>query len=355
MRSTRIRLRSAAFCGALCIALLALTASAGAATVTYPGGGSGFESGLEGWSASDASCSPGALLCSSEAGYDASAGNPAGSIAARTTVTVNLVGLFKGTATWTSPKFTLPVDAITGADVRLDRALDPGGLVDVGPEASYTVTLQDLTSGTSTTALSGQLGDGGEAFASDSAPVAVVGGHTYRLSIEAETAQSTLAVSLLNGTTALRFDNIGLTVSSSVGSGGGSGSGGGGEGGKGGKGSGSGSSSLSDRRLFALLSSGAGASPAVLKGNRLLVKVNCPAKIGHACRVAAQGLLSKHKPATRTRMVKLKKGKGRRVVLAVKPKAREALAKRKRLLVRQRVHADSAHATVYKVRKLIRH
>jgi hypothetical protein len=349
MRLTRIRFRSGVLCGALCVALLALAAPAGAATATYPGGGSGFDGGLEGWTAGDASCSPAALACTSEAGYDASAGNPAGSIAARTTVTVNLVGLFKGTATWTSPKFTVPVDAITGADVHLDRAFDPGGLVDVAPEATYTVALQDLTSGISSTALSGQLGEGKEAFTADSGSVAVVGGHTYRLSIDTETAQSTAAASLLTGTTTLRFDNVGLAVSSSAGGGGGHGSGG-----KGGGGSGSGSSSLTDRRLLALLRAGAGASPVVLEGNRLLVKVNCPAKIGRACRIAAQGLLSKHRPATRTRVVKLKKGKGRRVVLKVKPKARKALAKRKRLLVRQRVRAGGAHATLYKVRKLIR-
>lgn len=309
MRLTRTRLRGMVLAGVMCAALLAVAGSAPAATVTYPGGGSGFDNGGEGWSAGAASCSPAELLCSSEAAYDATTGKPPGSIAAKTTVTLNLVGLFKGTATWNSPQFTVPVDSITDAKVRLDHAFDPGGLVDVEPVASYEVTLSDLTSGVSTTALTGALDGEDKAFTASSAPVAVVGGHTYRLTIDTETAQSTLALSLFSGTTSLRFDNVGLTVqSASVG-----GDKGGGSGGKG-------SDSLSDRRLFSLFSAGSASSPAVLKGNRLLVRVSCPAKIGHACRIAAQGLLSK----------------------------------RKRLLVRERVSAGKARAIVFKQRKLIR-
>jgi hypothetical protein len=91
--------------------------------------------------------------------------------------TVNLVGLFKGTATWSSPRFTVPVDTITGAEVRLERAFDPGGLVELEPEATFVVTLADLSTGTSTTVLDGELGKGDEAFAPLNAPVAVIGGH----------------------------------------------------------------------------------------------------------------------------------------------------------------------------------
>jgi hypothetical protein len=63
----------------------------------------------------------------------------------------------------------------------------------------------DLSAGTSTTALSGELDDEDEAFTSSAAPAAVVGGHTYRLSIDTVTAQSTAAFSLLSGTASLRF------------------------------------------------------------------------------------------------------------------------------------------------------
>jgi hypothetical protein len=346
MRLMRTRFQVTILAGAVCAAMLAFAASAFGRTATFPGGGSGFDEGAEGWSPGGASCTPAELLCKSEAAYDATTGEPPGSIAAKTTVTVNLVGLFKGAATWNSPKFTVPVDAITGADLRLDRAFDPGGLVDVGPTASFTVTLTDLTTGTSTAALGGELEEEDEAFASTSAPVAVVGGHTYRLSIETVTAQSTLALSLLSGTAIVRFDNVGLTVrSASEGKGGG--------GGAGGKGSGSGADSLSDRQLFSLLSGGTSAGPATLKGKRLFVKVGCPAKVGHACRITAQGLLSKHRPATTKRTVKVAKGKSKRIALRVKPKARGKVTKRKRLLFREKVHAGPAQATVYRQRKLI--
>jgi hypothetical protein len=348
MRLIRTRLQVTILAGAVCAAMLAFVASAFAATATYPGGGNGFSEGAEGWSAGAASCTPAELLCTSEATYDATAGNPPGSIAAKTTVTLNLVGLFKGTATWSSPQFKVPVEAVTDADVHLDQAFSPGGLVDVEPEATYVVTLSDLTTGTSTTALSGELDEEDEAFAGASAPVAVVGGHTYRLSIETVTAQSALALSLLSGTAIVRFDNVGLTVrSGSEGKGGG-----GGAGGK--RGSGSGAGSLSDRQLFSLLSGGTSAGPATLKGKRLFVKVGCPAKVGHACRITAQGLLSKHRPATTKRTAKVAKGKSKRIALRVKPKARGKVIKRRRLLFREKVHAGPAQATVYRQRKLIR-
>lgn len=345
MRLTRTRLHLMVLLGALCAVLLASAGSALAATSTYPAGGSGFDEGSEGWSAGAASCTPAELLCSSEAAYDASTGNPPGSITARTTVTLNAVSLFKGTATWNSPSFTVPVESITDAEMQLDRAFDPGGLVDVEPKGTYTVTLSDLTTGKSVTALSGEVA-GESPFTADAAPVAVVGGHKYRLSIDAVTAQSTVALSLLSGTSNLRFDNVGLSVRSA------SGGNGNGNGGK--NGSGSDSSSLSDRRLFSLLSNGRTSGPAVLKGNRLFVKVGCPRKVGRACRIAAQGFLRKGKPATAKRMVKVAKGKGKRIALRVKPKAKAKVAKRKRLLVRERVRAGGAKATVYKSRKLIR-
>ncbi len=350
MRLKKTRFRFTILVGAVCAAMLVLAGSASAATDTYPDGGSGFDQGAEGWSASGASCAPAELLCDTEATYDPTSGDPSGSIAVKTTATVNLVDLFKGTATWSSPRFTVPVDTITGAEVRLEHAFDPGALVDVEPEAAFVVKLADLSTDTSTTALSGELGEEDEAFAPSHASVAVVGGHTYRLSIESTIVQSTASLAVLNGTTSLNFDNVGLTVQSA----GDKGSSGGG--GTGGKGSGSGAGTLSDRQLLSLLSNATPASPALLagKGKRLFVKVGCPAKAGRACRITAQGLLSKHKPATTKRTVKVPKGKSKRVALRVKPRARGKVTKRKRLLFREKVHAGKAQATLYRQRKLIR-
>lgn len=344
----RIRLWSAVFGALAVLGLMLFPGRSQAATTVYPAGGSGFTGGAEGWSPGAVSCTPIALLCTPEAVYDGSAGNPPGSISARTTVTLNALSLFKGTETWNSPQFTVPVGAVTGAAIRLERAFDPGGLVDVGPTGTYTVTLSDLSVGTSATVLSETVGEADSAFAPRSAAASVVSGHTYQLSIEGSTAQSTAALSLISGTTNLRFDNVGLRVETADG-GGSSGGGGGGDG----AGSGSGKFSLTDARLLALLR-GTTAAPVVLKGNRLFVKVSCPAKAGAACRISAQGLLSRRKAATTKRTVKVPMGRSKQIVLRVKPKAKQKLAKRKRLLLREAVKAGSAKATVYRSRALIR-
>lgn len=337
--------RFAALAVALSLGLALWAGPAAAATTVYPAGGSGFTADAEGWTPGGASCAPVALLCTPEAAYDGSAGNPPGSISARTTVTLNLASLFKGTEAWNSPRFTVPVGSVTGASVRLERAFDSGALVDVEPEATYVVTLRDLSAGTAATLLSEKVGKGDSAFAARGASAAVVGGHAYQLSIAATTAQSALALSLLSGTTDLRFDNVGLRVETAEGEGAG-GEGGGGSGGKLG--------GLTDSSLLALLRSGGAGPPLVAKGKRLFARVSCPAAVGHACRIAAQGLLNRRKPATTRRTVRVAAGKSKQIALRMKPRARGLLAKRKRLLLREAVHAGPAKATVIRSRKLIR-
>lgn len=144
--------------------------------------------------------------------------------------------------------------------------------------------------------LSEELDEADAAFETASAPVAVVGGHKYQLSVDAEIAQSTAALSLVSGATKLNLDNVGIAVQSSGGGNGGTGADGDGKG-NGNRRSRSGS--LSDQRLLSLLSGGSTSSPAVLKGKRLFVKVNCPAKIGRTCRIAAQGMLNRRKTGNR--------------------------------------------------------
>jgi len=339
----RIRLWTAVL-GLLGTLGLLVAGEARAATAVYPNGGSGFTNSSEGWTPGGASCDPVALLCTPEAAYDGTAGNPPGSISARTTVTLNLISLFSGTEAWNSPPFTVPVGSVTGASLRLERAFDAGGLVDVEPEATYSVTLHDLSTGTSAVVLSEEVGEEDSTFEPRAAAASVVSGHTYQLSIEATTAQSTVALSLISGTTNLRFDNVGLHVESAEGGASSSGGDGSGEGKFG---------SLTDARLLDLLR-GTTTAPAVVKGNRLFAKVTCPAKVGRACRIAAQGLLSRRMPATAKRTIKVPKGRSKQIALRVKPKAKGKLAKRNRLLLREAVHAGKAHATLYRSRALIR-
>ncbi|HYC80772.1 MAG TPA: hypothetical protein VEB65_03240, partial [Solirubrobacterales bacterium] len=94
---------------------------------------------------------------------------------------------------------------------------------------------------------------------------------------------------------------------------------------------------------------------ATVKGNRVFVKAKCPAKLGTACRVRVQGLLTKRRPATAPRSAKIAKGKSKQLVLRVKPKLRRVVAKRKKLLFKQTVKAAGTKATVYRRIKLIRH
>jgi hypothetical protein len=306
---------------------------ASAATTVYPAGGSGFDTNAEGWTPGANSCSPAALLCTPESAYESGVGNPPGSIAAKTTVTLNLVDLFKGTEIWNSPRFTVPGGSVTGASIRLDRAFDAGGLVDVEPKATYTVTLRDLTAGTNTTPLSEEVTKKDTTFATRSASASVAGGHRYQMSIEATTAQSTAALSPTSGTTALRFDNVGLQVQTA--------------------GGGSGGGSLTDKQLLSLIQSSL-IGPATLKGKGLSVKARCPAKVGLACKISVQGLLRKGKAATSTRSARVGKGKKKRFALQVRPKARNMLATRKRLLFKETVEAGGAKATLYKRLKLIK-
>lgn len=240
MRSKKARITTLAALAAASACLTASPAAAGAASTTYPAGVSHFDSGAEGWTPGPTSCAPVELLCSAESVYSSTTGNPPGSIAEQTRSTVNLVSLFEGTETWNSPQFTVQGGLLEGATLTLDRAFDEGSLAAVEPTAAYTVTLDDLGTGTSQVLLTEGLGPTDSAFVTENAPAAVIGGHTYELSLEGTTGQGALALSLFSGTSAIRFDNVGLQVQSADGEGGDEGPGGG-EAGDPGSGGGAGS------------------------------------------------------------------------------------------------------------------
>lgn len=315
--------------GAFCLA----AGPAQAATDVYPAGGGTFSGGPQGWQVTEASCNV-ALLCTASGGYDPGDGNPPGSIAADTTVALNLLTLFKSAVTVQSPDFTVARNG--AATFHLDRQFVAGSLVDLTPQATYVVTLIDRTADDKSEPLTETVADGPDFVGKDRA-VTVKQGHTYAISIATETSSSVAGTGLLSGTTSARFDNVSVTVQSA----------GGGDGG------GKGAGSLTDARLAALMQNSL-IGPAVLKGNRISVKVRCPKQVGHACRIALQGLLAKRKPATSVRKLKVRAGKVKRISLKVKPKARAKLATRKRLLFKEKVRAGGAKATVYKRLKLVR-
>jgi hypothetical protein len=330
-----------------CAAVAAMCLFAGSAqAASYPPGGGAFNGGLEGWTTPETpTCNiPLAGLCTATAGYDGENGNPAGSLVATTTVLLNLGGVFKSTASFQSPNFTASEGG--AATLHVDRQLSSANLLDLTPKASYVVTLIDRTRGVSSEVLTDPVEGVEAAFTGKDGAATLVAGHAYAISIAAETTSSVANIGV-QGSTALHFDNVSLTVGTS--GGGGGGGKGGGNGGSGGNGAGG----LSSSQLLSLLRSSSGGT-AVLKGKRLFVKTPCPAKIGRSCRVSIQGLLTKRKPATTKRTSKIAKGKAKQLVLKVKPKAQAKLAKSNRLLFRETVKAGKAKATVYKRLKLIK-
>jgi hypothetical protein len=302
-----------------------------AATDVYPPGGGTFTGGPQGWLTTNASCNI-AVLCTAEGGYDGTNGNPPGSYAVNTTIGLNVVTVFKSTVTVQSPDFT--VANAGDATLHLDRQFTTGALVDQAPEASYTVDLLDRSSGNKTAVMTETMTSASPFTGQDHA-VTVKAGRTYAISITTDISSTVAGSGLAGGTTSIRFDNVSLLVRTT---GGGSGSGGG---------------TLTNQQLQSLIG-GSLIGPAILKGNKILVKVRCPAKVGRTCKIALQGLLQKHKPATSTRRAKVRKGKTKRLVLMVKPRALKKVSARRKLLFKEAVRAGKAHATVYKRLKLIK-
>jgi hypothetical protein len=339
-RSIDTRIRGAtAICGLATIALV-LMLSAGqarAATSVYPAGGSTFTGGAQGWEATEASCNVPAL-CTASGGYDGANGNPPGSIAANTTVGLNLLTLFKSMVTLQSPDFT--VGSAGDATLHLDRQFVSGSLVDLAPQGTYDVTLIDRTAGTKSEVLTEVMPAASEFIGKDHAAT-VKAGHTYALSIRTETSSTVAGTALLGGTTSLRFDNVSLTVDTSGGGGSGGGSGTGASG------------NLTDQQLQSLIG-GSLIGPAILKGNKITVKAKCPAKVGVTCRITLRGMLNRKQAATSSRKAKVAKGKTKKFVLRVKPRGLKKVSQSKRLLFKETVRAGKAKATVYKRLKLIR-
>jgi hypothetical protein len=327
-------------------ALLALAVGQAAAAV-YPGGGSAFTGGAEGWTV-DAKCPTiPAPLCVASGAYDGTAGNPSGSLADKTEIAVGLLGLFSAEAVETSPTFTMTESG--AGSLSLERQFENAELASLTPEVEYTANLVDKSNGTKQKAVAETL-EGASGFVAKSGPIALVAGHSYAIEIDATTKSNVINVGLL-GSATFRLDNVSVTGPGGGGGGGdGSNGGNGGNGGEGSNGTGGG---VSSARLESLIQSSL-IGPATLKGNKLSVKASCPKKIGATCTLSVQGMLNRHKPATAARKAKVKKGKTKKFVLTVKPAARKTVKSKSKLLFKETVKAGKAKATVYKTLKLVR-
>jgi hypothetical protein len=335
--SLRSRIRQVCLLACVSGAALLFIAVGQASAATYPGGGSVFNGGAEGWQAKEASCNL-PLLCEASGGYDGSAGSPPGSLAANSKILVNAIGVLKSTVVEESADFTVG-DGGSGT-MSLDRSLSSESeLIAINSSLAYMATLLDKTAGTKQNAIEEEF-KGPIAFGAKGGSVSLAAGHTYAVRITSQITTSLLALNLLGGVASAHYDNVVLT---------GPGGGGGGNGGEGGNGA----NGLTNSQLSSLIQSSL-TGPATLKGNRISVKAKCPAKVGVTCKVTLQGLLKKGKPATGTRSAKIKKGKSKKLVLKIKPAAKATVKSKKKLLFKETVKAGSAKATVYKTLKLIK-
>lgn len=363
MGFSSLRRASVAFAACLAVVLLAIPAAAGAAGSKYPSASAarGFDGGAAGWDSSSSTegiCLPPLLCANAENSFQSSGGADGGGFIRSAYTGVVGATAVGGTTTavWQSPPFTYA--GAGGAEPRaVSLAMDRRANVDqllaaAGNSAEYSVRLVDLSTGGEGLALIAPttLADA-RSWSSVSRgsidPGSLTLGDEYRIQISSRFTSGTSA--LVTGSA--DYDNV---VLSAVAGGGGGNSGNGGKGkGKGGSG-GKGAGGFSSQRLEELLRSATPGTAKLDDSKRLLVRVKCPRKVGRQCQTTVQGLLRKGRPATRTRTVRLRAGKSRLVALQVKPRAREQVAKRKRILVRQKVHAGKATATVFKTRLLVR-
>lgn len=345
---------------AACLAtiLLAIPAAAGAADSKYPSANAarGFDGGAAGWDSSTSTegvCLPPLLCASVENSFQGSGGADGGGfIRSAYTGVVGAMGVAgTTTAVWQSPPFTYSGAAgavPTALNFHMDRRASVDQLLAVdGNSAEYSVQLVDLSAGGESSTLIAPTTLAGARSWTDAGrgaidPSALTIGDEYRIQISSRYTSGTSV--LVTGSA--DYDNV--VLSAIEGNGGGNKGNGNGNGGDG-----KGSGAFSSQRLEELLRQSTPGT-AALQGKRLLVRVKCPRKVGRQCRTTVQGLLRKGRPATVKRTVRLRAGKSRLVALRVKPKAREQVAKRKRLLVRQKVHAGKATATVFKTRLLVR-
>jgi hypothetical protein len=332
---------------------MALAASAGADdNAQYPSDPAArtFTGGPAGWSASsefDGSCLP-PLLCPRVNNEYVAAGDADGNGYIRSDyLGVAGVGAVAGTTTgiWQSPAFTYSGSSKPELAFSMRRRAGVDELLAVaGNSAEYAVRLVDVSEGelAQTIVAPTTLAGAGDWTAVPTVLVSssrLNAGDRYRIRIESIYMTGTGVV--VSGSS--DYDDVVLGPVTGAGAA---------------KGGGGGRNSLRSSELLARFSSGLSKTAIVLgkggEAGRLLVKVSCPSTIGSSCRITAQGLLRKHRPVTRKRTVKVGKGKSRKLVLAVKPRFRTTVAKRKRLLVSEKVHAAGTTATAYRVRKLIR-
>lgn len=194
------------------VSLLAAAASSGApAAVTYPADAT-FSGGGSGWTAGG-TCS---ALCT--VGTTFASGEPNGSATVAYRTTLGLGGLDTGSEQLTSGSFAWSGPAPSSATIAVgrDATLPSSQTLDLA--ASFSVTLQDLTSGADTVLQSGSIAASDGGFTTLQAPVApdlFIDGDTYDL-VVALSFSSTVSV---GATATVAFDQVALSADEAAASG----------------------------------------------------------------------------------------------------------------------------------------
>jgi hypothetical protein len=234
-------------------------------------------------------------------------------------------------AIWESPKFAYAgAGGATPNSVVFTLASQSavGGLIGVGGSVEYSVRLVDVTNGAGSRTLIGPVAVNTAPGWNGVVPVAVSPseltlGHEYRLRISTSYAS---ALAVIPDAT-VDYDNVALVAERP---GGGAGAGGGPAGG-----------GLASKR-------------AVMKGDKLRVKVRCGAAVQGRCKTKLVGLWKKAGPrVTKLRKVFVRAGKTKKVSLKMRPRAIAAVATRDKIWVAIKVNANGYKTLVVKKLKLI--
>jgi hypothetical protein len=398
--SLRSRIRQGFLLG--CVSGAALFAiavgQASAATTTSVAVDSTFNGELEGWTkpANEQSSLLGILPCiegvtcpsvTDEFHATGGVGN-SGYIETNEGGVLSVGLLAESTGIWESPEFTylgVAGQRPTKVGLTLARRAQLSNLLTLsGAQATYTVELVDKTAPSGTVVVvNGATLPAAEEWKSTStaiSPDILTKGDNYKIRIR--TTFVTPAAVVPKG--GVGYDNVELTASrdeveegpkGSEGREGPAGAGGS-KGGEGSDGSGAangktgktsagdqtgskgtkgdkGSATLSAARLREVIGAQGLAATASLHKGHVVVTGMCPKSTKGACTVRIRGMLTRKKVATSSGRARIAEGGRHRFSVALNPKARGAVQKSGRLLVKEWVRVGKARVTVYKPVKLV--
>jgi hypothetical protein len=222
-----------------------------------------------------------------------------------------------------------------------------------GSSTTYKSDLIDVTESGAVIPVAGPLTlDGAEAWTTVPATVIAPGtltlGHEYAVRVSSSYTPGTLGLFVSGNAD---FDNVALTATrpdppvTPPSDGGGDDNGGGGDE----------NSSLSSTELFDSVRRNTQETAAVSSdGSRVFISVTCPRSVKRACRISAQGRIGRKLAVTRRSTARVASGRLKTIALRVKPRFRQRVAERKRLVVVQRVRAGKVSTTFVRSRVLIR-